>query len=604
MLSLFNYTQSKLISIITTATLGFSQLFFKQSLISEVYSLNSFFVILILYCIVRFLKNYDKRFVFLAFFIGGIGVGNHHTLLGIIFSTFIFLFIKKLDFKTFLISSIFFILGLSVYIYLPLRSLANPILDWGNPENLTNFYNVITRQQFGFGNFNYSIEKIQQQFFYYTSSIYQQFYLPLIIISIIGVYISIRTKFSFFIYLTLIFLINGLFTFFALNPDKNEFFLVQEFVTPSFIISAFYIAEGMNELRNKKPLIYIITVFIVLFTIIYKYSNQRDELSEKNNYFAIQFAKDTLNIIPDKSVIIGETDYSIFPLLYAKTFYNQKDITILDADFFMLPWYQEQNLSKIPFLKEVLPDLSIHTKSKNPDKKIDFEDMEVFKLNQSMELANNIIETLKRPVFFTHEILEIANLYKHTLSGYLKPYGTIYSYKGLEKRDFNFNLDIFLNFINLNDEELFFLKPYVPYLTKESYENYKKNDLVKTEKLFSAIYRIDPTLENALNYGILLSINGKINEAKNLENLLNNSYLKFDSRLALMKGIINFKEKNYDTAFRQLLFALQNPSTACEAKLYIYKTLIRTNNKESANIYYQKIVNECPLYIINRLNYD
>ena len=48
-----------------------------------------------------------------------------------------------------IILSFFFLLGLSVYLYLPVRSLKNPQLDWGNPENLHNFWRVFTRADYG-----------------------------------------------------------------------------------------------------------------------------------------------------------------------------------------------------------------------------------------------------------------------------------------------------------------------------------------------------------------------------------------------------------------------------------------------------------------------
>jgi tetratricopeptide (TPR) repeat protein len=38
--------------------------------------------------------------------------------------------------------------GLLVYAYLPLRSLMNPAIDWGNPENLRNFLWVVTAKQY------------------------------------------------------------------------------------------------------------------------------------------------------------------------------------------------------------------------------------------------------------------------------------------------------------------------------------------------------------------------------------------------------------------------------------------------------------------------
>ena len=41
-----------------------------------------------------------------------------------------------------------FALGLIPYVYLPLRSLANPPLDWANPETLNGFLDSVLRRKF------------------------------------------------------------------------------------------------------------------------------------------------------------------------------------------------------------------------------------------------------------------------------------------------------------------------------------------------------------------------------------------------------------------------------------------------------------------------
>ena len=42
----------------------------------------------------------------------------------------------------------FFLLGFSIYLYLPIRSLADPVMDWGNPETLSGFLAHVLREQY------------------------------------------------------------------------------------------------------------------------------------------------------------------------------------------------------------------------------------------------------------------------------------------------------------------------------------------------------------------------------------------------------------------------------------------------------------------------
>lgn len=602
-ISLFSITKSYFASMISSLTLGFSYTFFKQSLIAEVYALNSFFVILITFCITKFNKEKDLKWFYLSCFLCGIGLGNHHTLLGIFFSVLIFYFLKKSPLKQFLIGIAFFLLGLSIYFYLPIRSLTNPVLDWGDPENLQNFYNVITRQQFGFGGGEYSFYRLISQLIYYISLINKNFFLPAIITALLGFISFFKKDIKLGIYLTLIFLINGMLTYFVLNPEKSEFFLVEEFITPSIIVFSILLGSGISYIKSFSKILYFIIIPVLMITLTMKFYLQKNEISRKDDFFAFQLAKDICDILPEKSIIVGEADYSIFPILYMKNFYyKNKDIIILDADFFMLPWYQEQNLQKLPFLKNLMPDISMHSKDGNKNKKIDFIDLETYKLNQSQKLADNIMEQLRRPVFFTNELYEISKMYNHPLKDYLKQYGIVYIYRGEENKKFNFSLDIFLKDINLTEEETFFLKPYIPYLSERAFTNYLQNNLLNAERLFGAINKLNPTMENALNYAILLAMNGKIEKAYSIENQLYRTVLKFDPRFTLLQGIIRVHDRDYKNALYFLKIAETSNTSACEAKLYIFKSYLDTKQKELAKFYYEQIMSNCPNNIQLRAN--
>ncbi|MFH0930926.1 MAG: DUF2723 domain-containing protein, partial [Candidatus Zixiibacteriota bacterium] len=151
--------------LIFTSTLlllvaGFNYAFWIQGVRAEVYSLNGLLFILLFFCGINYLsgstfdiisvkidlvknKTYQKnlRWLYLFFFVFGLGMGNHNVTLLSIFPAFIYLFICY-DFNNFIklkslgLSFVFFILGGSVYLYLPLRAINSPALNWGNPFNL------------------------------------------------------------------------------------------------------------------------------------------------------------------------------------------------------------------------------------------------------------------------------------------------------------------------------------------------------------------------------------------------------------------------------------------------------------------------------------
>ncbi|MBD3272701.1 MAG: DUF3808 domain-containing protein, partial [Elusimicrobia bacterium] len=56
---------------------------------------------------------------------------------------------RKLIVRELLILLGFFILGCTVYLFLPIRSLNDPLLDWEDPERLRQFWSVISRARYG-----------------------------------------------------------------------------------------------------------------------------------------------------------------------------------------------------------------------------------------------------------------------------------------------------------------------------------------------------------------------------------------------------------------------------------------------------------------------
>jgi len=128
------------------ALLAFSYPFWFNSLIAEVYTLHSFFTVLIIYLLLLWKNNDDSRFLFLAALCFGLSAGNHGTVAFYLPAILILFFIweKKHKIKNLGITTLVFLIGFSVYLYLPIRSMAEPIIDWGNPETLQNFFDQVT----------------------------------------------------------------------------------------------------------------------------------------------------------------------------------------------------------------------------------------------------------------------------------------------------------------------------------------------------------------------------------------------------------------------------------------------------------------------------
>jgi len=142
------------IPIIAGFSIAFSYSYWSQALIVEVYALNAFFLALITYFAVLFIKSESElakeRIFFWTAFATGLGFTNHMSTLYPFFASLIMYGVYGWvpRWKTFIKGVALFILPLLLYLYLPIRSSMNPLMDWGDPENISGFLWVLLGKQF------------------------------------------------------------------------------------------------------------------------------------------------------------------------------------------------------------------------------------------------------------------------------------------------------------------------------------------------------------------------------------------------------------------------------------------------------------------------
>ena len=141
---------------IGTLLLAFSPSFWSQAGIQRVYSLTAFFVVAVIALAFEWYQDperpRDVRWLAAAALVAGLGATNH-TVLGVV-GLAVGLFALAVEpgllrRPVALAGTVTAgLLGLLPYAYLPLRSRQDPRLDWGDPETLDSFLDVILRRDF------------------------------------------------------------------------------------------------------------------------------------------------------------------------------------------------------------------------------------------------------------------------------------------------------------------------------------------------------------------------------------------------------------------------------------------------------------------------
>jgi tetratricopeptide (TPR) repeat protein len=137
--------------------LAFSPTFWLYSLVAKAYPYLTFWILMLIWLLLNFREEAQKTpcplslspqgqsYFFAAAFFYGLGLGVYGAMALYLPAFLFYCFYTDRrwyrDPKVLLLGVFFFLLGFSVYLYLPLRSSANPFLDWGEPRTFSRFLN-------------------------------------------------------------------------------------------------------------------------------------------------------------------------------------------------------------------------------------------------------------------------------------------------------------------------------------------------------------------------------------------------------------------------------------------------------------------------------
>jgi tetratricopeptide (TPR) repeat protein len=141
-----------------TATIifGLNGTFWTNATQLEVYTLNLCFLGLVIYGALRWSSSDHDAWLFGGSLIYGLASGNHATVAFFLPGLLTYMLLHHrpgLGGRLFWVV-VFFLLGFSVYLYLPIRAGADPPFNFGNPDTWERFLNHITNQKNAADNFS------------------------------------------------------------------------------------------------------------------------------------------------------------------------------------------------------------------------------------------------------------------------------------------------------------------------------------------------------------------------------------------------------------------------------------------------------------------
>ncbi len=338
--------------------------FWSQTGIAEVYTLNAFLLaLMVLMALVQCGKPVASkgRLIFLRWgsVIWGLALSNHHEAAFFFPLWIVMVYLAMLpdpetrrpylpQGRIFAEGLLFAGIGLLPYLYLPIAASSKPVLNWGDPSGIRNFFRVLTRADYRHvketisGNLVTSLD-ILLHYLWWSFIQYSPIFL-LFAIPGFGILFK-RSQHRLVLAATAIsiFLMSAVFIVYFAGIDRPSMFFLEVYFIPWYIALGILIAAGIPVIvsflkrinASKAHGIIAVTVILILLGAFFSYSRNIKTADMSDNIAGYVYSHDVLTTLPsepEKNVLITGGD-EIFLFWYWKWVEGiDRDVVVIGMD--------------------------------------------------------------------------------------------------------------------------------------------------------------------------------------------------------------------------------------------------------------------------------
>lgn len=322
--------------------LAFSDLFWSQAVIAEVYALNAFFAAVLLYVALQ-IRPANKRWLAPTFFcLLGLSLGNHPSILLFLPVPFSILAVRW-QWRLIVAGVLAFCVGLLPYSIIPIRAATFPPLNWGGATNWAGFVWLVSATPYRQFLFSLPWEFVPARTVFVVRLLGESFLWWGIPVGFLGFRRLLEHNRSLTRgFLVAFLLISG----YAIWYDTTDSYV---YLLPIWLIVSVWIGWGLYELANlvqglrvsypaKRQTIVLGIAFLPLLSLTLNFSEQ--DLSRDDD--AIVYAETSLQTVAANAIIVTDSDARTFALWYGHYALGLRpDVAIINSHLLTYPWYQQ-----------------------------------------------------------------------------------------------------------------------------------------------------------------------------------------------------------------------------------------------------------------------
>lgn len=300
-------------SLFSATLLALSPSFWSQANIQRVYSLNAFFLVAALILATRWWQERQDRWLVAAVLVAALGASNH-TYMGVfvlVLAAWALVVDRNLVRRWMTLASCLAagVFGLSPYLYQPLRSRADPRLDWGDPETLDRWLAVVLRREAWERAWIESPRDLLVIGVDFLRSIGEELWWIGAVLALIGLLAMRARRWP---ALLLVLAMLGNFVAMALHGSRSDLFIWHRYYVPTYVVVALLAGLGVEVLMRRWPRWLPAAMILPLVMVVVRYprfDRSRYEIAE-------DFSRSLLSEVPPGAHLSATDDNILFVLIY------------------------------------------------------------------------------------------------------------------------------------------------------------------------------------------------------------------------------------------------------------------------------------------------